>query len=157
MIVEDLGVSVPGEKKLVAKTGWPGMKILQFAFDGSTDHEYLPHNYTDTNIVVYGGTHDNETTVGFFRDKTQYELAFLYEYLNITRKEEIPDAMIRLAYSSIANVVIFQMQDILKLGNEARMNLPSTIGINWRWRVFKDALSEERRTWIRTLATIYRR
>lgn len=157
MIVEDLGVSVPGVKKLVAKTGWPGMKILQFAFDGSTDHEYLPHNYTDTNIVVYGGTHDNETTVGFFRDKTQYELAFLYEYLNITRKEEIPDAMIRLAYSSIANVVIFQMQDILKLGNEARMNLPSTIGINWRWRVFKDALSEERRTWIRTMATIYRR
>lgn len=157
MIVEDLGVSVPGVKKLVQKTGWPGMKILQFAFDGNTDHEYLPHNYTDTNIVVYGGTHDNETLVGFFRDKNQYELAFLYEYLNIQKKNEIPDAIIRLGYSSIANVVIYQMQDILKLGNEARMNLPSTIGTNWRWRVSKDVLSEERRTWIRTMATIYRR
>lgn len=157
IIAEDLGVSVPGVKKLMAKTGWPGMKILIFAFDGNTAHEYLPHNYTDTNTAVYAGTHDNDTIVGYFRDRTEYELAFLYEYLGISSKEEIPDAIIRLAYSSIADIVIMQMQDILKLGNEARMNLPSTIGQNWRWRYQKDALSEERRTWLRTLATIYRR
>lgn len=157
IIAEDLGIQVPGVKKLMAKTGWPGMKVLLFAFDGNTANEYLPHNFTDTNIVVYAGTHDNDTVVGYFRDKTEYELAFLYEYLGITSKEEIPDAVIRLAYSSIADVIIIQMQDILKLGNEARMNLPSTIGKNWRWRFKKDGLSEERRTWIRTLATIYRR
>lgn len=157
IIAEDLGAVVPGVRKLMAKTGWPGMKILLFAFDGSTANEHLPHNYQDKNCVVYAGTHDNDTVVGYFRDKTEYELAYLYEYLNITSKEEIPDAFIRAAYSSIADVVILQMQDILKLGNEARMNLPSTVGQNWRWRVEDDALSEERRAWIRTMATIYRR
>lgn len=157
IIAEDLGVAVPGVKKLMTKTGWPGMKILLFAFDGNTANEHLPHNYRDTNCVVYAGTHDNDTIVGYFRDKTEYELAYLYEYLNISSKEELPDAFIRLAYSSIANVVILQMQDILKLGNEARMNLPSTVGTNWRWRVGEETLSEERRAWIRTMATIYRR
>lgn len=157
IIAEDLGVSVPGVRKLMQKTGWPGMKILLFAFDGNTAHEYLPHNYTDTNTAVYAGTHDNDTIVGYFREKTEYELAFLYEYLGIDAKEDIPDAIIRLAYSSIADIVIMQMQDILKLGNEARMNLPSTIGQNWRWRFTREGLSEERRTWLRTLSTIYRR
>lgn len=157
IIAEDLGIVVPGVKKLMAKTGWPGMKVLLFAFDGNTANEYLPHNYTDKNTVVYAGTHDNDTVVGYFRDKTEYELAFLYEYLGISTKEEIPDAMIRLAYSSVADVVIIQMQDLLKLGNEARMNLPGMVGSNWRWRFKKDGLSEERRTWLRTLATIYRR
>ncbi|HKM35578.1 MAG TPA: 4-alpha-glucanotransferase [Lachnospiraceae bacterium] len=157
VIAEDLGVSIPGVKKLMAKTGWPGMKVLLFAFDGNTSNEHLPHNYTDTNIVLYAGTHDNDTVVGYFKDKTEYELAYLYEYLGISAKEEIPDAIIRLAYSSIADIVIIQMQDIIKLGNEARMNLPSTVGRNWRWRFKKDGLTEERRSWFRTLATIYRR
>lgn len=157
IIAEDLGAVVPSVRKLMAKTGWPGMKILLFAFDGSTANEHLPHNYQDSNCIVYAGTHDNDTVVGYFRDKTEYELAYLYEYLNISSKEELPDAFIRLAYSSIADVVIMQMQDILKLGNEARMNLPSTVGTNWRWRVGEDTLTEERRAWIRTMATIYRR
>ena len=157
VIAENLGISVPGAKKLMAKAGWPGLKVLLFAFDGNTANEHLPHNYTETGCVVYAGTHDNDTVVGHFRDNTEYELAFLYEYLGIHSKEEIPDALIRLAYSSIADVVIIQMQDILKLGNEARMNLPSTVGENWRWRFKKDGLTEERRAWLRTLATIYRR
>ena len=144
-------------KKLMARTGWPGIKILMFAFGDDTANEHLPHNYTDCNLVVYAGTHDNETIVGYFRDKTDYELAYLYEYLNIKYKEEIPDALIRAAYASIADVVIIQMQDLMKLGNEARMNTPSTVGRNWRWRIGKDTLSEERRAWIRTLATVYRR
>ena len=108
-------------------------------------------------MVVYAGTHDNETIVGYFRDKSDYELAYLYEYLNIHYKEEIPDALIRAAYASIADLAIIQMQDLMKLGNEARMNAPSTVGRNWRWRIGKDTLSEERRAWIRTLATVYRR
>ena len=159
MIVENLGMRqpLPGVKKLLAKTGWAGIKVLLFAFGDDTANEHLPHNYTDSNLVVYAGTHDNDTIVGYFRDKTDYELAYLYEYLNIKYKEEIPDAMIRAAYASVADVAIIQMQDLLKLGNEARMNAPSTVGNNWRWRVGSDSLSEERRAWIRTLAAVYHR
>ena len=159
IIVEDLGPKkqVAGVKKLMKKTGWPGIKVLMFAFDNDTANEHLPHNYADSNLVVYAGTHDNETIVGYFKDKSEQELMYLYEYLNIQNKEEIPDALIRAAYASIANVAIIQMQDLLKLGNEARMNAPSTVGSNWKWRIGKDVLSEERRTWIRTLATVFRR
>ena len=159
IIVEDVGpkTPIPGVRKLLARTGWPGIKILMFAWEDDTANEHLPHNYTDTNLVVYAGTHDNETNVGHFRDKTDYELAYLYEYLNIKSKEEISDALIRTAYASIADVAIIQMQDLMKLGNEARMNVPSTVGSNWRWRIGTDTLSEERRAWIRTLAAVYRR
>ncbi len=157
IIAEDLGVAVPAVKKLLAKTGWPGMKILLFAFDGNTANEHLPHNYEDGNLVVYAGTHDNETITGYFRDKTEYELAYLYEYLNIKRKDDIPDAIIRAAYASVADIAIMQMQDLLKLGNETRMNFPSTVGCNWRWRTLKGSLDEERRTWLRTMTLLYRR
>lgn len=157
VIAEDLGVSVPAVKKLLAKTGWPGMKILLFAFDGNTANEHLPHNYENSNLVVYAGTHDNETVAGYFRDKTEYELAYLYEYLNIKKKEDIPDAIIRAGYASVADVVIMQMQDLLKLGNETRMNFPSTVGCNWRWRTQRESLNEERRTWLRTMTLLYRR
>lgn len=159
IIVENLGIRqpLPGVKKLLAKTGWAGIKILMFAFGDDTANEHLPHNYTDSNLVVYAGTHDNDTIVGYFRDKTDYELAYLYEYLNIKYKEEIPDALIRAAYASVADLAIIQMQDLMKLGNEARMNAPSTVGNNWRWRIGTDSLSEDRRAWIRTLAVVYRR
>ncbi len=157
IIAEDLGVAVPAVKKLLAKTGWPGMKILLFAFDGNTANEHLPHNYEDSNLVVYAGTHDNETIVGYFRDKTEYELAYLYEYLNIKKKDDIPDAIIRTAYGSVADIAIMQMQDLLKLGNETRMNFPSTVGCNWSWRTLRESLDEERRTWLRTMTLLYRR
>ena len=148
---------LPGVKKLLGKTQWLNTRVLMFAFDGDTANEHLPHNYVDNHTVVYGGTHDNETIVGSFRDKTEYELAYLYEYLNITCKEEIPDALIRAAYASTADLAIIQMQDILKLGNEARMNAPSTVGFNWRWRLGKEQLDDSRRAWIRKLAAVYRR
>lgn len=159
IIVDDIGPKNPalGVKKLMAKMGWPGIKILMFAFNDDTSNEHLPHNYLHSNMIVYAGTHDNETIVGYFRDRTDYELAYLYEYLNIKYKEEIPDALIRAAYASIADVAIIQMQDLMKLGNEARMNAPSTVGRNWRWRIGTDSLGEERRTWVRTLASVYRR
>lgn len=148
---------LPGVKKLLNKTGWTGTKVLMFAFDGNTSNEHLPHNYTSNNLVVYAGTHDNETIVGSFRDKTEYELAYLYEYLNIGCKEEIPDALIRAAYGSVAEIAIIQMQDMLKLGNEARMNAPSTIGANWKWRLSTSQLEESRREWLRNLAAVFRR
>lgn len=154
IIAEDLGVAVPAVKKLLQKTGWPGMKVLLFAFDGNTKNEHLPYNYDSGNLVAYTGTHDNETIVGYFEQKSEKELAFIYDFLNISSKEEIPDAIIRAAYGSVADIVILQMQDILKLGNEARMNFPSTIGTNWRWRMKKGSLSENRKEFIKTLTKV---
>jgi 4-alpha-glucanotransferase len=135
IIAEDLGVVGPNVRRLINRTGWPGMKILEFAFDGASDNEYLPHNYTTTNCLVYGGTHDNETIVGFYGPKKKKEIKYLLRYLDIAKKKEIPYAMIRAGYASVANTAIFQMQDILALDNTARMNLPSTVGTNWRWRM----------------------
>ena len=148
---------VPGVKKLLGKTGWLGTRVLMFAFDGNTVDENLPHNYTDGHLAVYAGTHDDETIVGYFQDKTEQELAYLYKYLNINSKEQIPDALIRCAYSSTADIAIIQMQDVLQLGNEARMNAPATVGCNWRWRLNNEPLDESRRAWIRNLAAVYRR
>ncbi len=157
IIAENMGTVLPGVNKLIRKMGWPDIKVLLFAFDGKPDNEYLPHNYADSNTVLYAGTHDNDTIVGYYRDCTDYELAYMYSYLNIDSKEQISDAMIRTAYSSIADVVILQMQDILQLGSEARMNRPSTIGSNWKWRFSDELLPEERRNWIRTQTALYRR
>lgn len=158
LIVEDFGtVVIPVVRKLMNKLGWPGMKVLLFAFDENPMNTNLPHNYEDGNCVVYGTTHDSDTLVGYFKDKNDYQLAFLYEYLGVHSKDEISDAFIKLAYSSVANVVIIQMQDILKYGNEARMNCPSTVGNNWRWRLTHNSVDEKRREWLRTLSTIYRR
>lgn len=158
IIAEDFGtVVIPAVRKLMTKLRWAGMKVLLFAFDQDPANPYLPHNYEDSNCVVYGTTHDSDTLQGYFAGKSDYQLAYLYEYLGISSKTDISDAFIRLAYSSVANVVILQMQDILKLGNEARMNHPSTVGANWRWRLWHDAIPEDRRNWLRTTASIYRR
>lgn len=159
IIADDYGgkVPTPGAKKLLKKSNWLGTKVLMFAFDGDPTNEHLPHNYMDHQTVVYAGTHDNETITGYFRNKNEYELAYLYEYLNIRSIDEIPDALLRAAYQSIADLAIIQMQDILRLGNEARMNEPSTVGVNWRWRLSKEQLDDGRRTWIRNMAAVYHR
>ncbi len=159
VIADDYGgkVLTPGAKKLLKKSGWLGTKVLMFAFDGDPFNEHLPHNYTEHQTVVYAGTHDNETIAGYFRNKNEYELAYLYEYLNIHTVADIPDALIRAAYQSTADLAIIQMQDVLKLGNEARMNEPGTVGANWRWRLHEEQLDEARRTWLRNLAAVYRR
>lgn len=159
VIADDFGGTalIPGVKKLLSKTGWMDTKVLMFAFDGDPANEHLPHNYIGTHTAVYAGTHDNETIAGYFRGKTEYELAYLYEYLNIEKQEDIVDAMIRCSYGSVADIAVIQMQDLLKLGNEARMNAPATVGSNWRWRLGKEPLAESRRAWIRNLAAVYRR
>lgn len=157
IIAEDLGVVGPNVRKLIKKTGWPGMKILEFAFDGGADSEYLPHNYTDSNCLVYGGTHDNETLVGFYGTKKKKELKYVYRYLNISKRKEIPKAMIRAAYASIAATAIFQMQDILELDNSARMNLPSTVGTNWRWRMLPGQFEEKHIRMLKKFCKWYRR
>lgn len=157
IIAEDLGLLVPSVKKLIKKTGWPGMKILLFAFDGNINNEYLPHNFSETNCIIYGGTHDNETIAGFFSNKKAKELEYLYKYMRIKKKKDIPDQMIRLAYSSIAKVAIFQMQDILGLDNRARMNLPATVGNNWRWRMTKDQFCNDDMKRLKELSETYGR
>jgi len=156
VIAEDLGVSAPNVKKLLKKTGYPGMKIIQFAFDGNPANEHLPYYYT-ANMAVYGGTHDNQTLVGYFCSKKEKDLKLVMNYLNVNHKKEIPWAVIRTLYQSVANTVLFQAQDILELPNSARMNFPSTIGTNWRWRLTKGQLTDKIAKKLRRLTRIYGR
>lgn len=157
IIAEDLGIVVPSVRRLINRTGWPGMKILEFAFDGGTDNDHLPHNFKTSNLIIYGGTHDNETLVGFLGSKKKKELQFVKRYLHIKKKKEIPAALIRLAYASVACTAIFQMQDLLELDNRARMNLPSTVGNNWRWRMLPGQFTKAHAKRLRKLVELYGR
>lgn len=151
VIAEDLGVRVWRSKLLLYRTGWPGMRTLLFAFSGSTFNEHHPRNYGRGNLAAYTGTHDNETLVGYFQGKTDQELAYVYQDLKIQERSQIPDAIIRAVFESRADIALVQMQDYLKLGNEARMNFPSTVGENWRWRMAKGALSKEKQDQIKAM------
>lgn len=157
IIAEDLGVSMQEVKDVLAYSGYPGMKIVQFAFGGGTDNEHLPHNYNQ-NMVVYGGTHDNETVVGYFAEQSLEELKYAFAYMGITSKAEITDAVLRIAYASVASIAIFQVQDVLGLGSEARMNVPSTVGTNWKWRMLPGgALNDSHAKKLYRLSEIYGR
>ncbi len=155
VIAEDLGVLVPQVRKLLKRTGYPGMKVLQFAFNNGFENEHLPSWYTN-NLVVYGGTHDNETLAGHFLKRNK-ETNYALEYLGVKRRKDIPDALLRAAYASVANTVIFQAQDFLNLPNSARMNFPSTIGTNWKWRLKKGQLTKELAKKINRITAIYGR
>lgn len=157
IIAEDLGILTQNVRDLIEKTGFPGMKILQFSLEGPGDHEYLPHNYKTTNLVAYTGTHDNETLVGYINSKSEEQLEFALNYYNVKSKKELPYAIIRALYSSIADVVIVQMQDLLQLDNEARMNFPSTIGGNWQWRMTKDQYKDLKEDVLLEYAELYAR
>ncbi|SEF77566.1 4-alpha-glucanotransferase [Butyrivibrio sp. Su6] len=141
VIAEDLGFLTPSVIKLVKKTGFPGMKILEFAFDSREESDYLPHNYTK-NCIVYTGTHDNETCRGWFDALPRSDKRFAKEYLGITYSKDAVKAMVRAAFASVSDTAIIPMQDYLELGAEARINTPSTLGGNWVWRMRKDALSD---------------
>ena len=137
IIAEDLGVITDGVIELRDKFDFPGMKILQFAFGSKMEHKFLPHNFIQ-NCVVYTGSHDNETTKGYFETSkyTAHEndiYAFTQKYLNYFG-EDLTGELIRVAYASVADTVVIPMQDILKSGNEARMNFPGKFGGNWNWR-----------------------
>ena len=142
VIAEDLGFLTPSVLKLVKKTGYPGMKILQFAFDSREESDYLPHNYTN-NSVVYTGTHDNDTTMGWYDSLNKRDKAFAKRYLNIKSKKDVHWEFIRAALASVSDTAIIPMQDYLGLGAEARINIPSTLGINWKWRMSDGQLTEE--------------
>ncbi len=156
LIAEDLGVELAEVNALLLENGYPGMKIIEFAFGGDRKNTHLPYNYCN-NCVVYGGTHDNETLLGFFNQRNDWELGYAYDYLDVRDKRKMVDAVFRLAYGSVAHTVIFQVQDILKLDNRARMNFPSTLGGNWQWRMKKGALAQQQVNDMRYLASVFGR
>jgi 4-alpha-glucanotransferase len=143
IIAEDLGVITAEVEALRDQFAFPGMKILQFAFDSDRANPFLPFNFTRRNAVVYTGTHDNDTTVGWFQARSPEEQQRVIDYLGCVCPEGIHWSLIRLALGSVANLAIFPLQDLLGLGSEARMNTPSTIEKNWDWRYLPDALSQE--------------
>lgn len=157
VIAEDLGFLTDSVIALVEKTGYPGMKILQFAFDSREDSDYLPHNYT-RNCVVYTGTHDNDTTLGWYTSLPKADREFADRYLHLTDQEEEPEwEFIRAAIASVADTAIIPMQDYLGMDETARINIPSTLGINWKWRMKEDACTKELAERIRELCRLYGR
>ena len=142
IIVEDLGFLTPSVLKLLKDSGFPGMKVIQFAFDAREDSDYLPHNYP-THCVVYTGTHDNDTVMGWMKTAPKQSVKFAKEYLNLTKEEGYNWGMMRAAWASVADMAIVPMQDLLGLGSEARINTPSTIGENWKWRATEDQIDNK--------------
>ena len=156
IIAEDLGFITPEVRKMLDKCGYPGMKVLQFAFsDGK--NEYLPHNYGSTNYFAYTGTHDNETLNGWVESLDKKSLKFTLKYLNVKRKKDIPAAVIRAAWGSVAEVAAAQIQDFLDSPKEGRMNTPSTLGGNWEFRTQQADFTPELAKKIRKLNKLYNR
>ena len=142
IIAEDLGYITDSVKKLVADSGFPGMKVLEFAFDSREKSDYLPYTY-EKNSVVYTGTHDNETIAGWYAGLDKSDLKMCTDYMNIDRipGKEYHWDFIRLAMLSVSDLCVIPIQDYLGLDNCARINHPSTLGTNWRWRLAKGQLS----------------
>lgn len=143
IVAEDLGIITPEVEALRDKFGLPGMKILHFAFDSGNDNPYLPFNFSSPNCMVYTGTHDNNTTVGWFNERSMEEQWRVLHHLGHRGPDGIHWDLIRLAHSSIANQSVIPLQDVLGLGSEARMNFPSRAGGNWGWRYRPDSLTAE--------------
>lgn len=142
IIVEDLGFLTPSVHKLLKDSGFPGMKVIQFAFDSREDSDYLPHNYPK-HCVVYTGTHDNDTVMGWIKTAPKASVKYAKEYLNLTKEEGYNWGMMRGAWASVADMAIVPMQDLIGLGTEARINVPSTLGDNWKWRATEDQITNQ--------------
>ncbi len=161
VIAEDLGYVTDSVRWLVRETGFPGMKVLEFAFDSrdtGSANDYLPHNYPE-NSVAYTGTHDNETIVGWFDTITPEEQKAARDYMcdHYTPKDQLYKSFISLVMRSNAKTCIIPIQDYMGLDNSCRMNKPSTVGNNWRWRLKKEDLTEELKEEIRTVTKRYGR
>ncbi len=156
ILAEDLGVLHPKVRTLLRQTGYPGMSVLLFGFDGNPQNPHLPHNFPK-NRAVYGGTHDNDTIVGYCARAKRREISYMMRYLGVKRRTAIPVGMLRAAYQSVADLAIFQMQDLLALDNRARMNTPSTVGENWKWRMAPDALTDALAAHLKEFVTLYNR
>lgn len=142
IIVEDLGYLTREVEDMVRESGYPGMKVLQFAFDTRESNNYLPHTY-DKHCVVYTGTHDNDTLVGWFENAPEDCVTFAKEYLRLHKTEGYHWGAMKAAWASVGDTVFVTMQDLLGLGSEARMNTPSTLGGNWQWRATKNQITDD--------------
>ncbi len=156
IIAEDLGFITEGVRKLLSDTGFPGMKILQFAFGTGADNEYLPHNY-GTNCVVYTGTHDNTTVNGWVKEMGKQDVEYARKYMHVDDKEGFNWAMIRTAMMSVADTSIFLMADFMGLDGSARINEPATMGKNWQWRIGKGCVNDWLANIIRENTELYGR
>lgn len=156
IIAEDLGFLTESVIDLRIETGFPGMKVLEFAFDTREESDYLPHNY-DKNCVAYTGTHDNDTIIGWMENVTRHDREFAMDYLKLDKHEGYNWGFIRGIWSSTANLVIAQMQDFLGLDSKARMNIPSTLGGNWTFRIGEKDLSKGLAEKIKHLTKLYGR
>lgn len=154
IIAEDLGLVTPDVIALLDEFQLPGMKVLQFGFSGP-DNPFLPHNYME-NCVAYTGTHDNDTTRGWFDTTNEEEREFALRYLNSDGSNFAWD-LIRGVWSSVAVIAVTPMQDLLNLGGEARMNYPSRLGGNWEWRMGKEDLDSSLAEKLRELNWLYLR
>ena len=157
IVAEDLGVITPEVEALRDKFNLPGMKLLHFAFDSDRTNTFLPYNYTNNNCVVYTGTHDNNTTVGWFAERSFEENIRITDYLGGICSQGIHWSLIRLAMGSVANQAIFPLQDLLGLTETARMNTPGLADGNWRWRYRPEILTSELTNHLRFLTELYGR
>ena len=155
LIAEDLGVITDEVEKLRDDFNLPGMKILQFAFGDTAKNPYLPHNY-HANSVVYTGTHDNDTTLGWYETLTDEEKHHIYEMLGMPA-QPMPWALIQTALASVANLAVIPLQDILELGTDGRMNIPGTIEGNWKWRFSWEQLTDNKATKLAHLVRLFGR
>ncbi len=155
IIAEDLGVVTPPVREVLKKTGFPGMKLLQFAFDAKESSEYLPHFY-EKNMIAYTGTHDNMTTKTWFESLPKADLAYCLDYINHTSGNRV-DSLIKTTLGCVADTAIIPIQDYLHLGKVGRMNTPSTLGGNWIWRVDKNDLTIDLCNKIKSFTYLYSR
>lgn len=154
IIAEDLGYLTPAVKTLLKRSTYPGMKVMQFAFTSWEDSSYMPHNYNN-HCVVYTGTHDNDTTLGWIRNAPEGDLETAKEYLGFEDEKQGVWCFIRAALTSVGDLAVVPLQDYLVLGSEARINTPSTVNnMNWSWRMDKDACTKELAQKIARLAAV---
>ncbi|MBU1986200.1 MAG: 4-alpha-glucanotransferase, partial [Proteobacteria bacterium] len=161
IIAEDLGIITPEVTVLRRTLGFPGMKVLQFAFDDNPHNPFLTHNFSSSNCVVYTGTHDNDTTVGWFLSDHLTPSQRWRIKKNANQEDDNPSTihkdLIYLAMASIGRLTIFPLQDILGFGNDCRMNSPGTSKGNWTWRCAPRFLTESLSSWLRTETDLFGR
>lgn len=155
IIAEDLGFITDDVQERMASSGFPGMKILQFAFD-CNDSEHLPHNYTK-NSVVYTGTHDNDTLMGYILSAPKEEIDFAADYLGVHSTKNLHSAIIRCALASVCETAIIPMWDYLRQGSDKRINTPSTVGDNWIYRIEREDIDDNLKDKIYRLTKLYSR
>ncbi|HEY7347341.1 MAG TPA: 4-alpha-glucanotransferase [Ktedonobacterales bacterium] len=155
VIAEDLGVITPDVVALRTQFGFPSMRVLQFGFSSDARNEHLAHNF-ERQTLVYTGTHDNDTTVGWYQTRSPLEQNTVREYL-ATDGSNVSLDLIRLAFSSVAELAIVPLQDVLALGSEARMNMPGRAAGNWAWRYQADMLKDWQSDWLAHITRMYNR